>query len=62
MILNSQCNTDFACQHPEILKKLISDHDMFAMDVGGVTPTGSIEAFKTVGEASGYLAIRISNS
>ena len=45
-------NTDLASQHPEILKKLISDYDMFAKNVGVVVPTASIEAFQTVGEAS----------
>lgn len=45
-------NTDLASQHPEILKKLISDYDKFAKDVGVVVPTATIEAFQTVGEAS----------
>jgi hypothetical protein len=35
-------------QSPEILKKLISDYEKFAKDVGVVAPTGSIEAFQTV--------------
>jgi hypothetical protein len=43
--------TDLASQHPEILKKLISDYDKFAKDVGVVVPTATIEAFQTVGEA-----------
>jgi arylsulfatase A-like enzyme len=46
-------NTDLANQYPEILKKLISDYDKFAKDVGVVVPSGSIEAFQTVGEKSG---------
>ena len=46
-------NTDLSNQNPEILKKLISDYEKFAKDVGVVAPTGSIEAFQTVGEASG---------
>jgi arylsulfatase len=46
-------NTDLASQHPEILKKLISDYDKFAQNVGVVVPSGSIEAFQTVGEKSG---------
>jgi len=46
-------NNDLASQHPEILKVLISDYDKFAKDVGVVIPSGSIEAFQTVGEASG---------
>jgi arylsulfatase A-like enzyme len=46
-------NIDLANQHPEILKKLILDYDKFAKDVGVVVPSGSIEAFQTVGEKSG---------
>jgi arylsulfatase A-like enzyme len=45
-------NTDLASQHPEILKKLISDYDKYAKDVGVVVPTATIEAFQTVGQAS----------
>jgi arylsulfatase/uncharacterized sulfatase len=46
-------NTDLSNQNPGILKKLISDYEKFAKDVGVVAPSGSIEAFQTVGEASG---------
>jgi arylsulfatase A-like enzyme len=46
-------NTDLANQHPEVLKKLILDYDKFAKDVGVVVPSGTIEAFQTVGEKSG---------
>lgn len=45
-------NTDLSSQHPEILKQLIADYDKFAKDVGVVVPSGTIEAFQTVGEAS----------
>lgn len=46
-------NTDLSNQYPEILKKLVSDYDKFAKDVGVVVPSGTIEAFQTVGEKSG---------
>jgi arylsulfatase A-like enzyme len=46
-------NTDLAIQYPEILEKLISDYDKYAKDVGVVVPSGSIEAFQTVGEKTG---------
>ena len=46
-------NIDLADQHPEILKKLILDFDKFAKNVGVVVPSGSIEAFQTVGKKSG---------
>ena len=46
-------NSDLANQYPEILEKLISDYDKYAKDVGVVVPSGSIEAFQTVGEKSG---------
>ena len=45
-------NNDLASQHPDVLKKLMSDYDKFAKDVGVVAPSGSSEAFQTVGEAS----------
>lgn len=45
-------NTDLAKQHPDILNKLIADYDKFAKEVGVVVPTGSIEAFQTVGQSS----------
>jgi len=32
---------------------MISKYDQFAKDVGVIIPTGSIEAFQTVGQASG---------
>jgi hypothetical protein len=40
------------CQHPDVLKKLMVDYDKFAKDVGVIVPSGSIEAFQTVGQAS----------
>lgn len=46
-------NTDLAGQHPDILQELISDYDKYVKDVGVVVPSGSIEAFQTVGEKSG---------
>ena len=46
-------NMDLSNQHPEILKQLVSDYDKFAKDVGVVVPSGTIEAFQTVGEKSG---------
>ena len=46
-------NTDLAAKHPDILEKLISEYDKFAQEVGVVVPTGTIEAFQTVGEKSG---------
>ena len=45
-------NNDLASQHPEILKKLMTDYDKFAKDVGVIVPSGNIEAFQTVGQAS----------
>jgi arylsulfatase/uncharacterized sulfatase len=45
--------TDLTNQYPEILEKLISHYEEFAKDVGVVVPTGSIEAFQTVGKKSG---------
>ena len=45
-------NNDLASQHPDILKKLMSDYDKFAKDVGVIGPSGNSEAFQTVGEAS----------
>ena len=45
-------NNDLASQHPDVLKKLMSEYDKFAKDVGVVVPSGSIEAFQTVGQAS----------
>jgi len=32
---------------------MISKYDQFAKDVGVIIPTGSIEAFQTIGQASG---------
>jgi arylsulfatase A-like enzyme len=46
-------NTDLSNQYPEILKKLVSDYDKYAKDVGVVVPSGTIEAFQTLGEKSG---------
>ena len=46
-------NTDLAAKHPDILEKLISEYAKFAQEVGVVVPTGTIEAFQTVGEKSG---------
>jgi arylsulfatase A-like enzyme len=45
-------NNDLASQHPEVLKKLMADYDKFAKDVGVIVPSGNIEAFQTVGQAS----------
>ena len=45
-------NNDLASQHPDVLKKLMTEYDKFAKDVGVVVPSGNIEAFQTVGEAS----------
>ena len=33
---------------------MISKYDQFAKDVGVIIPTGSIEAFQTIGQASGW--------
>jgi arylsulfatase A-like enzyme len=46
-------NTDLAAKHPDILEKLISEYDKFAQEVGVVVPSGSVDAFQTVGEKSG---------
>jgi arylsulfatase len=46
-------NTDLAAKHPDILKKLISEYDKFVQEVGVVVPTGTVDAFQTVGEKSG---------
>jgi arylsulfatase A-like enzyme len=46
-------NYDLACEHPEILQKMIAKYDQFAKDVGVIVPSGSIEAFQTIGQASG---------
>jgi len=45
-------NSDLASQHPEILKNLMSQYENFAKDVGVIVPSGNIEAFQTVGQAS----------
>ena len=46
-------NMDLSKENPEILNKLISVYEKFAKDVGVVVPSGSIEAFQTVGTKSG---------
>jgi arylsulfatase A-like enzyme len=46
-------NNHIANQHPDVLKKMMAEYDKFAKDVGIVVPSGNIEAFQTVGEASG---------
>jgi arylsulfatase A-like enzyme len=45
-------NNDLSIQHSDVVKKLMAEYDKFAKDVGVVVPSGNIEAFQTVGEAS----------
>jgi arylsulfatase A-like enzyme len=46
-------NNDVSVQHPEILKKLISDYDKFAKDVGVIVPIGKSALLQAADESTG---------
>jgi arylsulfatase A-like enzyme len=46
-------NNDVSVQHPEILKKLISDYDKFAKDVGVIVPIGKAALLQAADESTG---------